>query len=122
MDYLSSTLDLLSIIVVVIVLSSIIWAMLRYYEIIEQERSAEEKKLDQETVEKYGNIWKKRLHPYSNQESVRNQNTLYPDSNPGNLLSSRATSSIQISTTSAPERGQGISWQSKQSSLTLPKI
>ena len=36
MDYLSTTLDLLSIIVVVIVLSAIIWAMLRYYEIIEQ--------------------------------------------------------------------------------------
>ena len=73
-----------------IVLSAIIWVMLRYYEIIEQERSAEEKKLDQETVEKYGNIWKNRLHPYSNQEfveTVRNQNTLYPDSNPGNLLS-----------------------------------
>ena len=87
MDYLSTTLDLLSIIVVVIVLSAIIWAMLRYYEIIEQERSVEEKKLDQETVEKYGNIWKNRLHPYSNQETVRNQNTLYPDSNPGNLLS-----------------------------------
>ena len=90
MDYLSTTLDLLSIIVVVIVLSAIIWAMLRYYEIIEQERSVEEKKLDQETVEKYGNIWRNRLHPYSNQEfveTVKNQNTLYPDSNPGNLLS-----------------------------------
>ena len=107
MDYLSTTLDILSIIVVVIVLSAIIWAMLRYYEIIEQERAAEEKKLDQETVEKYGKMWKNRLHPYSNQESaetVRNQNTLYPDSNPRNLLSSQATSSIQISTTSAPER------------------
>ena len=92
MDYLSSTLDLLSIIVVVIVLSAIIWAMLRYYEIIEQERSVEEKKLDQETVEKYGNIWKNRLHPYSNQETVRNQNTLYPDSTPGNLLSMQALS------------------------------
>ena len=92
MDYLSSILDLLSIVVVVIVLSAIIWVMLRYYEIIEQERSAEEKKLDQETVEKYGNIWKNRLHPYSKQETVRNQNTLYPDSNPGNLLSSQALS------------------------------
>ena len=36
MDNLSSILDLLSIVVVVIVLSAIIWAMLRYYEIIEQ--------------------------------------------------------------------------------------
>ena len=104
MDYLSTTLDILSIIVVVIVLSAIIWAMLRYYEILEQERAVEEKKLDQETVEKYGNIWKNSLHPYSNEETVRNKNTLYPDSNPGNLLSSQATSSIQISTTSAPER------------------
>ena len=37
---------------VVIVLSTIIWAMLRYYAIIEQEQATEEKKLDQETVEK----------------------------------------------------------------------
>ena len=90
MDYLSTTLDLLSIVVVVIVFSAIIWAMLRYYEIIKQERVAEEKKLDQETVEKYGKMWKNRLHQYSNQEfveTVKNQNTLYPDSNPGNLLS-----------------------------------
>ena len=107
MNYLSSILDLLSIIEVVIVLSAIIWAMLRYYEIIEQERAAEENKLNQETVKKYGKMWKKRMHPCSNQEfveTVKNQNTLYPDSNPGNLLSSQATSSIQISTTSAPER------------------
>ena len=75
---------------VVIVLSTIIWAMLCYYEIIKQESVVEEKKLDQETVEKYGKMWKNRLHTYSNQESVetvRKQNTLYPNSNPENLLS-----------------------------------
>ena len=52
MDYLSSTLDLLSIIVVVIVLSSIIWAMLRYYEIIEQAKLY---------IPSTINIWKKVL-------------------------------------------------------------
>ena len=78
---------------VVIVLSTIIWAMLCYYEMIEHERATDLKKLDQETVKKYGNIWKNRLHTYSNQEfveTVKNQNTLYPHSNPVNLLSSQA--------------------------------
>ena len=104
MDYLSTTLDLLSIVVVVIVFSAIIWAMLRYYEIIKQERVAEEKKLDQETVEKYGKMWKNRLHPYSNQDAVEKGKDENSSLCPGNLQSSQVTSSIQISTTSAPDR------------------